>query len=81
MTVVWHNPLLSVKKLAEYTDVGYDFLLEATRRKDNPLPTIKPGKQRKVYYSDFYNWSHELYGNDGPERGQEIFEFGRRSKR
>ena len=76
----WENPYLTLRELAAYARVRYEWLLEAAEA-DPPLPTRRRGKVSKVLYSDFLEWDLENYGPDGPLRGSEDFAAKPRRRR
>lgn len=66
---VWENPLLSESELAErsgFSRAWIKFALDSGR-----LKNVQRGRQRKVFWSDFYEYLQDTYGLDGDLRGAE----------
>jgi hypothetical protein len=70
MTLVWDNPMLNLRELADKAKVKYDWIL-AVMDSSDPVPSIQRGKRKLVLWSDYIEWAKERYGDGAPYRGGE----------
>ena len=71
---------LTIPELAERTSFSPERLHEFTRIAEDPLPSIMPGKQKRVHWSDWLEWSTRRLGNEGDLRGKFKTSFSKEDK-
>ena len=72
--ITYIDRLMTLQDFAKESPYKYSWLLEATKRKDDPLPTFQRAKTKTVLFSAVTEWLERNYGNDGKLRGQEYLE-------
>ncbi|MCL2537450.1 MAG: hypothetical protein FWE51_04150 [Coriobacteriia bacterium] len=60
---------MSINELAKVSNRDHEAIRAFIYREEDPLPTLLYGKQHKIRWSVFAEWSYRNFGPDGPHRG------------